>query len=285
VIGAASLVALPWVTSGFYSKEHILAAVWRSNRGGSWLWAAGVTGAFITALYTTRMVWLAFLAERKQSVDHRPGIRIQWVLIVLAIFATAGGWLELRGGAEHEGFFARVLAPVLDASEAVPLEASGGWLVLWFPVMVSLAGIAVAWSIYARCPHWVEAVKKSRPGQAIHQLWFEGWGFDWIYDAVIRRPCVWLAEIDPGDVVDKAYTGLARGVAWTHRVACRTQNGSLRRYATGIAVGLAVILAFGLIVHWMSESAITQPDDARQSDGIGAAGEGPVAAPQNEHPV
>ncbi|HEX5416325.1 MAG TPA: NADH-quinone oxidoreductase subunit L, partial [Chloroflexota bacterium] len=52
LIGAASLSALPLVTAGFYSKELILGAAWSSPQGSTWLWAAGVVGAFLTALYT-----------------------------------------------------------------------------------------------------------------------------------------------------------------------------------------------------------------------------------------
>ncbi|HEX7260615.1 MAG TPA: NADH-quinone oxidoreductase subunit L, partial [Luteolibacter sp.] len=47
VIGSGSLAALPLVTSGFFSKELILGSVWAA--GHPFLWAAGITGAFITA--------------------------------------------------------------------------------------------------------------------------------------------------------------------------------------------------------------------------------------------
>ena len=282
LVGAASLVALPWITAGFYSKELILDAVWHSSRGGAWLWAAGVLGALITALYTTRMVWLAFLGGRGTQVDHQPGGRIQWVLIALALLAVVGGLVEPHGGLEHQGPFARFLAPVLAASEAVALEAGGGWLIPWIPVIASLSGIAGAWLLYARFPHWTEAMVKSRVGHAIHQFWLEGWGFDRVYDALIRRPCVWLAEVDPWDIVDSFYTALGRGVAWAHRVACRTQTGSLRRYAAGIAAGLAVILALGFIFYRVGGLPPAQPGDARPSDGIEAASEGNVTVPSTD---
>src|SRR5690606_28470014 len=54
VIGAGALAAVPLVTSGFYSKEQILAAAWSAERGGEVLWLAGVAGAFLTSLYIFR---------------------------------------------------------------------------------------------------------------------------------------------------------------------------------------------------------------------------------------
>jgi NADH-quinone oxidoreductase subunit L len=284
LIGAASLVALPWVTAGFYSKELILESVWRSSRGGVWLWAAGVVGALITALYTTRMVWLAFLGGRgRMQVDHQPGSRIRLVLIALACLSIVGGFVEPHGGLEHQGPFGRFLAPVLAVSDSV--EARSGSLVLWIPVIVSLVGIAGAWALYARFALWMEALVRSRLGHAVHQFWFEGWGFDRVYDALIRRPCVWLAEIDPRDVVDSLYTAVGRGVAWMHHAACRTQTGSLRRYAAGISVGLAVILALALISDRLGGPPPAQPGNPPPSDGIGTADEGTATVSGSDLPV
>src|SRR5690606_40660586 len=58
LIGAASLAALPLVTAGFYSKDAILWFAFSSSTNGSGvLWAAGLIGAFVTAIYTFRMLF------------------------------------------------------------------------------------------------------------------------------------------------------------------------------------------------------------------------------------
>ncbi|HMA54071.1 MAG TPA: NADH-quinone oxidoreductase subunit L, partial [Acidobacteriota bacterium] len=71
--GAASLAALPLVTAGFYSKEWILSAV-RSGGGGAgaWLYAAGLAGAFLTVLYTFRVVFAVFFGPEKTPISRRP---------------------------------------------------------------------------------------------------------------------------------------------------------------------------------------------------------------------
>ena len=62
IIGGLALSGVPPL-SGYFSKDSILLFV--AGRGGwHWaLWAAGYLGAFLTALYTFRMIFRAFLGE------------------------------------------------------------------------------------------------------------------------------------------------------------------------------------------------------------------------------
>ena len=73
LIGSASLSALPLVTAGFYSKDLILWQAWSSPTGGLWLWLAGLFGAFITSLYTFRMVFVTFFGKEKLGLSMKPG--------------------------------------------------------------------------------------------------------------------------------------------------------------------------------------------------------------------
>ncbi|HEX6996105.1 MAG TPA: NADH-quinone oxidoreductase subunit L [Gammaproteobacteria bacterium] len=60
VIGAAALASVPLVTSGFYSKEQILAGAWSAERGAVWLGLAGLAAAFLTSVYIFRAVFIVF---------------------------------------------------------------------------------------------------------------------------------------------------------------------------------------------------------------------------------
>src|SRR5215510_5525264 len=75
--GAASLAALPLVTAGFYSKDLILWETWSSPKGGPRLWAAGLIGALLTAVYTFRMVFITFFGEARRQVSKTPGTPMQ----------------------------------------------------------------------------------------------------------------------------------------------------------------------------------------------------------------
>src|SRR5690349_12167905 len=70
-IGSLALVAIPF-TSGFYSKDAIIEAVGQSHRWGSaYAYVCVLAGAFVTALYTFRQMYLTFHGkERFVVVGH-----------------------------------------------------------------------------------------------------------------------------------------------------------------------------------------------------------------------
>jgi NADH-quinone oxidoreductase subunit L len=227
LIGAAALAALPLITSGFYSKEMILLAAWSAPEGGVWLWAAGWLGAFITALYTFRMVFVTFFGAAKQDVTHEPGTRMLVPLMALAILTIAGGLFGLSE------FLASALPPAHGAGH-------GGALTLEIvTAATSLVGVAVAYFLYLRAPASTERLAAT----PLHRLWFSGWGFDRLYDALFVRPYVWTARANKNDMIEWIYrilTDVARGA---YAALSATQTGQLRLYAQAMAAGAAIIVA------------------------------------------
>ena len=96
LIGAASLAALPLITAGFYSKDQILWLAFAGEKGNTWFFLAALAGAFITSVYTFRMIFLTFFGEEKTHVSHVPGSLIHVPLIVLATLSTLAGFIELE---------------------------------------------------------------------------------------------------------------------------------------------------------------------------------------------
>jgi NADH-quinone oxidoreductase subunit L len=90
IVGGAALAALPLVTAGFYSKDEILWEAFASGNHG--LLYAGLVGAFMTSLYTFRLIFIAFHGEAKTEAHAGHGIS-HWlplsVLIVLSTFVGA----------------------------------------------------------------------------------------------------------------------------------------------------------------------------------------------------
>src|SRR5690606_34102705 len=106
VIGSAALAALPF-TSGFYSKVEILLAALAQPDYGALLWIGGVVGAFLTALYSFRLVFVAFFgpthfveAEHGSDHAHGPvkeiaGPSMALPLVVLAVLSLFGGFITV----------------------------------------------------------------------------------------------------------------------------------------------------------------------------------------------
>ncbi len=92
-IGTAALIAVPFVTSGFYSKEEILAAAFGKNKV---LFGIAIFVAFLTTFYMTRAFVVAFLGKhRSENADHAHEVGpLMFVpLVLLAGMAIGSAWL------------------------------------------------------------------------------------------------------------------------------------------------------------------------------------------------
>ncbi|MGH8559530.1 MAG: NADH-quinone oxidoreductase subunit L, partial [Methylococcales bacterium] len=102
LIGGAALSALPF-TSGHYSKDEILLAAFHSGDCGPWFWFAGVIGAFVTAIYTFRLIFIAFFGPKIHDVDESFDGRMRIPLLILCALALFGGLVRMPlGSVFHE---------------------------------------------------------------------------------------------------------------------------------------------------------------------------------------
>lgn len=248
LIGAASLAALPILTAGFYSKDQILWYALAGENGNIWLYLAGLAGAFITSVYTFRMVFITFYGESKTPVSHPPGKLVTIPLIILAILSLVGGFIELPHNFGHVVLFSNLLAPVLPGITADKILAANEWIFQLLAALVSLGGIFVAYLFYVKSPSLLQNIERSPTAMALHRFWHSGWGFDQLYDTLFVRPYVFLSHLNKRDMIDSFYTGLAHLAGDIHVMFSHTQNGVLRNYVMGIVVGAIMILTISLLL-------------------------------------
>jgi NADH-quinone oxidoreductase subunit L len=237
--GAASLSALPLLTAGYYSKDLILLDSFSSAKGGVWLWAGGLAGAFLTSVYAFRMVFLTFFGESKAGVQKRPGTAVQISLVVLAVLALVGGFIDVPGMLDEDR---RIFPPFAGGQ---PGDASG-WLLKAAASLASLAGVVIAYWFFFRRRKAAARISENPLGAALGRLWMSGWGFDWLYGTFIVRPFLWTARINREDFVDLFYEGMAWYSRAMNSALGRTQSGRMRSYAIGIALG--AIIAVGIVL-------------------------------------
>ena len=216
LVGSAALAALPWITAGYYSKDAILFAAW--GGGHAIWWSLGVLGALLTGLYSFRLVFIVFFgpARSETHTDHRWSE--QFPLGVLILLSVIGGAISVPAAA------------VLPAQHVEhPL------LILLIQIGVSIGGIALAWLWFGR---------QAQPPELTgwRQLAFDAWGFDTLYDRLICRPWLWAAQVNRADIIDGAYSLLVQATRSGHAWITASQTGRLRWYASGIALGLVLIL-------------------------------------------
>lgn len=248
IIGSASLAALPLITGGFYSKDLILFYAFDGERANRWLYAAGLLGAFITALYTTRMIVLTFFGEAKTRLHKKPTWIMEMPLIVLAVLSTFGGFIELPHTLGHLTLFSDFIQTILPANASEGGGISTELILQVVAAVTAIGGIFIAYLLYYKNPEKVLAFRKSSFGSTLHEYWQKGWGFDWLYDKLIVTPVVWIAEINKSDFIDLIYTF----IAWINRVFNRgfsfTQSGRVRWYAMGIALGAIITITIAVFL-------------------------------------
>lgn len=245
LIGASSLAALPVFTGGFYSKDQILWLSLAGENGNIWFFLAALLGAFVTSIYTFRMVYLTFFGQEKTHVSHVPGRLMNIPLIVLAALSTFAGFIELPHSFGHFTLFSDFLQPVLPSVVVQEDFESFEWLVQLIAAGAAISGVYVAYLFYIKKPELSDELKSSAAD--LHQFWFTGWGFDSLYNFLFVRPFVFLSNINKKDIVDKLYEGLVLIAEFFHRIFSFTQSGILRWYIMGIVMGGILLLTLGLI--------------------------------------
>ncbi len=243
LIGACSLSALPFVTAGFYSKDLILFYSIASPIGNRLLWIAGVLGAFITSLYSFRMVFMTFLGEAKSRVHRRPGLRMKVPAAILAALSIAAGFVELPHPLGSVRLFSTLMNKALPVMAVRAGAAEAESTLMAFAAIVSLLGIFLAYLLFLEKSRYAESLANSLPVRLINRFWFSGWGFDLLYDLFFVRPFVWFARINRKDFIDLIY----QGTVWTGRslnnMLSLSQSGKVRMYAAGIAFGAVLLVA------------------------------------------
>jgi NADH-quinone oxidoreductase subunit L len=233
MIGCLSLIAFP-LTSGFFSKDEILFEAYANGHTG--LFYAGLFGAFMTALYTFRMVFIVFFGEYRGHGDiHVPhGADHTLPLAVLAVAALFGGW------------FAPDLSSVLPQHEHEGMEGLKHTLAA-VSVAVSLAGVFFAWLIFHKNRAWAEKIaRRNALGNSLRALWLNAWGFDWLYDLLFKQPYLWFVRVNANDGIDQALSYIPKALRGFNKALALSQTGRIRWYAAGVAAG--AVLVIGAVV-------------------------------------
>lgn len=244
--GAASLAALPFVTSGFFSKEQILGYAFGAQNGHPLFWVMGIIGAFITAIYTTRLVLVVFWGEEKTHVTHQPGSLMTAPLVILAILSICAGFIEWPHNMIHVAMFSDFVHNVLPATterEGIPAAI----ILQGIAIIITLLGIYTGYVNCYRKPLWNYDVYYTPLVQSIRNFWFKGWQFDDLYNNVFVKPFLWITRINKSDVFDKIYTGITNGASGLYNLFTVSQNGSLRWYIGGVLAGILIIITLQMI--------------------------------------
>jgi NADH-quinone oxidoreductase subunit L len=284
VIGGLALSGVP-PFSGFFSKDEILSVL--IDRGG-WhvvLAVLGYLGALLTAIYTFRMIFRAFLGEPCAEArelegghlfhapehtnpatgevedtdvgfpgpDHHIAERegtMKIAMGALAVLAVIGGVVQIPKVNESLHHF---LEPSFHDSRLFEeLEPSGTLILIGMVVgaAIGLLGIFIAYLLWVKHPERPAAIRARL--SPLHRVFANKWYFDELIGGALVRPGGWLGRFSSSRIerglVNGVFVGGASGAVRAASAAVRgVQTGYLRYYAALLLVGLTGLGAYFLI--------------------------------------
>lgn len=234
LVGGSALAALPFITAGFYSKDEILWLAYAN--GHPVLAAAGIAGAFLTSLYTFRLIFTVFHGQVVTDAHAGKGVAYGLPLLVLLMLSTV---LGAQVPLPLDGVLPNITHEEADATARHGLEA--------LSALVSISGIALAGWLFLRKPTVMQTFYATRVAHGFRCLWKYAWGFDMAYDRLFVRPFLWLVKINQRDAVDVVVESIPGVMMRLHSGMSATQNGRVRWYAAAMVAGVVALLT---VVVW-----------------------------------
>jgi NADH-quinone oxidoreductase subunit L len=282
LVGGLALAAFP-LTSGFFSKDSILA--YAEARGGMYTWMAvgGYVGAFLTALYTFRLIFRVLPGkpcdEAQHLIDtgelyHGPAINpaneeledaevgfpgphhhiaeqsrpMAVAMALLGFGALFAGLIQIPG---VDNVLFGFLDPAFADSPLSAIHPSVGaeWRGLAIGGAISLLGIATAWLLWARRPE-LPALFRARL-RPVYLLAVNKWYFDEAIEFLAVRPALAIGHFANDNferlVVDGLVSGAKETVGGAGGIVRVVQSGFVRSYALLLLTGFAGLALYFLL--------------------------------------
>ncbi len=282
VIGGLALAAFP-LTSGFFSKDSILS--FAEARGGMYTWMAvgGYVGAFLTAIYTFRLIFRVLpgrpCEEAQHLIDsgelyHGPPINPateeeedtdvgfpgahhhiaeqSWpmavAMAVLSFGALFAGLIQVPG---VDNVLFGFLDPAFHDSPLAEIHPSvaAEWRGLAVGAVISIVGIALAWFLWVARPELPGLFRERlRP---VYLLCLNKWYFDEAIELAIVRPALAIGrfanDVFERFIVDGIVNGTKGTVSGAGGIVRVVQSGFVRGYALLLIAGFAGLALYFLL--------------------------------------
>ncbi|SPP99959.1 NADH-quinone oxidoreductase, subunit L [Candidatus Sulfobium mesophilum] len=254
LIASFSIAGVPGL-AGFFSKDEILWLAYSNpNPAGKVVWLIGTFVAFLTAFYSFRLIFLTFHGTFRGTHEqehhlHESPKSMTVPLMLLCVGAVASGWVgipHLLGGGAH---FTEFMKPVLGHPEGHGTHAEE-WMVMAVSVAVGFSGIGLAYYMYM--------VRKELPAKlaaqfsGVYKVLFNKYYVDELYSFILIRPTIWIAKnvligITDAKIIEAIVNGVPAAIGGFSSQLRKIQTGFLHHYATIMAAGILIIVAWMLL--------------------------------------
>ena len=253
IIGTLALTGFPFL-SGFYSKDAIIEfAYLRGNTVGYYAAGIGVITAFLTSIYSWRLIFKTFHGnynnkEIKIEETHESPLVMLVPLIILSFGAIFAGFIfkELFIGYNGLNYFWQdsifFLKPL--STEHPPL-----WFLILTPSLV-IASIPIAYYLFIKNKNLPDQiVNVNKP---LYNFLVNKWYFDELYDVIFVRSSkklgLFLWKFFDLKIIDGfGPDGISALIKKISIRANKFQTGFIYQYAFVMLLGFSALLTFLIV--------------------------------------
>jgi len=259
LIGSLALIGFPFLT-GFYSKDTILEVSYATySVWGHFCYYLGTFAAFFTAFYSTRLLFLVFLAEpngnRATILNaHEGSWKLTLPLFLLAIFSIIVGYftkeLFIGFGTNfwNNAIFILPTNYTLVDIEFIPLF----YKIL--PLILTISGVIFAYTLYAFQMESYLELKKTKTFKSLYNFLIKKWYFDRLYNQIITQSILnqsyflTYKNLDRGIIEFLGPTGITNLISNTQNNIKFLQSGSIYHYLFIFTIAIITFLLIFLIL-------------------------------------
>jgi len=260
VIGSLALIGFPFLT-GFYSKDIILEVAYgKYTTEGHFSYLLGSVGAFLTAFYSTRLIYLTFLSKpngykKVICAAYDSSYQICIALAILSIPSMFIGFytkdMIIGLGTDFWGNALFVLPENMNMIDAEFIPH----IYKLLPVILSLAGVFCSFIFYVYGSTLLFKFKFSFFGKKIYNFLNKKWFFDKVYNELIAQSLFTVGYnvsykiIDRGIIEMFGPMGLANVISSKAFFITKLQTNYLYHSTLLVLVGCTLLL--GVRQFWL----------------------------------
>jgi len=260
VIGSLALIGFPFL-AGFYSKDVILEVAYgKYTFEGHFSYILGSLGAFLTAFYSTRLVYLTFLSKPN---GYKPVICSAYdssyqISVSLFLLAIPSVLIGFYGKDMIIGFGSDFWGNAIFTNSENMNRIDSEFITQIYkilPVILSLLGATSSFLLYLFGSEILVQLKMSGFGKKIYSFFNKKWFFDKIYNEFISQLFFTISytitykTIDRGIIEVFGPMGLSWVIVKKASDISKLQSGYLYHYTFLMLTGLTLIL--GMRQFWV----------------------------------
>ena len=257
LIGSLALIGFPFL-AGFYSKDTILEVAYaKYTIFGHFAYYLGSFAAFFTAFYSTRLLFLVFLAEPNGNKNvilnaHEGSWKLTLPLFILSFFSITIGFLTREVFIGFGTDFWNTAIFVLPSNYLLSDIEFIDLFHKLFPLLLTILGASFAFFIYLLNLNRFYIIKQTKIFKFIFNFLSKKWYFDKLYNTLISQNVLFYSyyftykDVDRGVLEILGPSNIGNTVFNSSENLKKLQSGNIFHFLFLFLIGISLILFFTL---------------------------------------